>query len=191
MALRTTFISPDHSFIRALPQQRKGHGAQRRSRLLRSKFAANVWLDRCFEAKRGIETVPSYELRFASDRALVPVARRAASKYACALSAFDADALYDIELAVGEALANAVEHGHRDGSYISVTCESRDDAFHVTVRDGGRGFDPVDCLVAGRCSDRGYGIGIMRSAMDSVEFLSGGTAVKMLKRFMATPGATA
>ncbi|MDQ2857125.1 MAG: ATP-binding protein [Candidatus Eremiobacteraeota bacterium] len=189
--MRTSLVSRTHSFKHALPQQRTRWEAQRAARLLRSQLAANVSLDRSSDVKRGSKTVASCELRFLSDRALVPAARRAASRYACALSAFDADALYDIELAVGEALANAVEHGHRDGSYISVTCESRDDAFQVTVRDGGMGFDPVDYLLAGPCSDRGYGIGIMRSAMDSVEFLSGGTAVTMLKRYIATPGATA
>ncbi len=187
MALQTTLISRVNSFLRALPKQRPAGGGQRRSRLIRSKFSANVWLDRSLDAAPGKRTVSSYELRFVSDRALVSGARRAAVRFAYALSAFDGGALDDIELAVGEALANAVEHGHRDGSYISLRCESRDDGLQVTVRDGGAGFDPRKFFAAGPCADRGYGIGIMRRCMDRVEFLSRGTTAKMLKRFITTP----
>jgi len=184
MALRATLISSENSLMRALPQQRKVRGGLLGYRLRRSDLAANG-----LDAKRGTETASSCELRFLSDPAFVPVARRAAARCASALSAFDGEALMDIELAVGEALANAVEHGHRDGSYVSLRCESRDDAFQVTVSDGGTGFDPCACLAAEPYADRGYGIGIMRRAMDRVEFLGGGTTVKMLKRFITAPRA--
>lgn len=50
----------------------------------------------------------SLKTRITSDRSLVSLVRRAVTEYAKMRGGFNADALDDIELAVGEALANAV-----------------------------------------------------------------------------------
>ncbi len=50
-----------------------------------------------------------------------------------------AEQVGDILLAVDEACANAVEHGHRDrGGLVSVTARVEDDELHLVVADRGR-----------------------------------------------------
>lgn len=111
--------------------------------------------------------------------------RFAAYLSACAL---DAEWSQDVILAVGEALANAAEHGHRPNGTISVNArrisESDDiEQFHIEISDDGHGFGLNQHLTAPDVSgSRGFGIYIMRSIMDSVEFHDGGRRVVLRKR---------
>jgi anti-sigma regulatory factor (Ser/Thr protein kinase) len=98
---------------------------------------------------------------------------------------FSGDDLCDIEFAVGEALANAVEHGHSVGATIEVRCALRGNALVVEVKDEGSGFTRRRSHgpPSPRGSyERGYGIYIIKSLMDDVTYSEQGTRVKLVKR---------
>jgi len=96
----------------------------------------------------------------------------------------------DIEIALREALANAVIHGNRNTPHkrVRVTCRcSVDGEISITVRDEGRGFD--SSAVPDPTTDRnnfllshGRGIRLMTALMDEVSFEENGTVVRMRKR---------
>lgn len=94
----------------------------------------------------------------------------------------------DIELALREALINAVVHGnHKDcNKRVYVTCRcSSDGEVSITVRDEGTGFEisevPDPTLPANRLLTHGRGIYLMRSLMDEVLFEQRGAVVRMRK----------
>ena len=100
----------------------------------------------------------------------------------------------DIEVALGEALANAVIHGNREhsGKRVSVTCRcTRDGEVSIRVQDQGHGFDtdtiPDPTTPANHFSTSGRGIYLMKTLMDVVHFGEKGTVVQMLKRANAEP----
>ncbi len=94
-------------------------------------------------------------------------------------------AVGDLETAIGEALANAAEHGYRSGGRIHVTAHLTGDGIEIEVSDDGRGFAPrvvpVDHPPA--LAPRGYGIFLMRAMVDEVDFADDGRTVRFLKRF--------
>lgn len=87
-----------------------------------------------------------------------------------------------VELALREALNNAILHGNRlDVSklvHVRCCCE-RGKGVHLTVRDAGHGFDPdkiPDPLASENLpADHGRGIHLMKWAMDEVSFDRAGT----------------
>jgi serine/threonine-protein kinase RsbW len=95
----------------------------------------------------------------------------------------------DIEIALREALANAICHGNsgRARQKIFVRCYGGPGAgVLIAVRDQGRGFDP-DGVPDPREDDRlflhhGRGLLLMRELMDRVEFRKGGREVVLYKR---------
>jgi serine/threonine-protein kinase RsbW len=104
---------------------------------------------------------------------------------------FDGDARDDIQVAVHEALVNAMKHGNRHDETRCVALEVRIDAdgLAIRVRDEGRGFDPSrvpdPLTLENLCRSSGRGILLMRALMDAVTFRrprGGGTEVWMRKR---------
>ena len=102
----------------------------------------------------------------------------------------------DIEMALREALANAVIHGNGDDSCknVYVTCRCYvDGEISITVRDQGRGFasNAVQdlTLLSNLLFTHGRGIYLMKTLMDEVSFEEGGSVVRMRKNsnFGATP----
>jgi serine/threonine-protein kinase RsbW len=95
----------------------------------------------------------------------------------------------DIEVALREALLNAVVHGNRkDPSkhiYLRVRCRA-DGEFAMVIRDEGAGFEfgsvPDPTAPEQLMSTHGRGIYLMRALMDEVSFEEGGTVVHMRKR---------
>jgi serine/threonine-protein kinase RsbW len=95
----------------------------------------------------------------------------------------------DVDLALTEALANAIVHGNRkDASklvYIGIGCESPGDLL-LTITDEGDGFaheripDPTEG--ANVYSGHGRGLLLIKHLMDSVEFSMGGRCLIMRKR---------
>jgi len=93
-----------------------------------------------------------------------------------------------VELALHEALSNAVVHGNGiDASklvHIRCRCELGK-GLSVIVTDHGKGFDPrtvPDPLAVERLeAEHGRGIHLMKLAMDEVSFERGGTEVHMRK----------
>ena len=102
-----------------------------------------------------------------------------------------------VELALREALNNAVTHGNAmaPNKLVEVRCRcERGKGVWLAVRDQGKGFDP-SAVPNPLAPDRleavhGRGIHLMKSAMDEVSFEAGGTVVRMWKRPSAQPGLT-
>jgi len=93
-----------------------------------------------------------------------------------------------IEVALTEALANAVVHGaDADPSKIvecDVACDEKQQIL-IVVRDPGKGFDPaaIPSPVQGQniYSEHGRGIYLINQLMDEVKFLKNGTEIHMIK----------
>jgi serine/threonine-protein kinase RsbW len=96
----------------------------------------------------------------------------------------------DIEVALFEALANAVIHGNRERAEKPVTIRCRcegENCVSIVVRDQGAGFDPDLVPDPTRpenlTAEHGRGILMMKTFMDEVRFEKGGSEVHMVKRF--------
>ncbi len=99
---------------------------------------------------------------------------------------------FGIEIAVREALANAVIHGNGQdpGKRVHVVCScTLEGDLLLTVGDEGTGFDvsaiadptaPENLLL-----DHGRGIRLMQGFMDEVRFVDGGAVVHLFKRLRA------
>ena len=94
-----------------------------------------------------------------------------------------------IELALQEALANAVVHGAKEDPSKIVEClvayeEQR--GILIIVRDPGPGFDPgaiPSCTMGENLySNHGRGIFLINQLMDEVQFHKNGTEIHMVKR---------
>lgn len=95
---------------------------------------------------------------------------------------------FDIRVAVGEALANAIRHGSpcSDVDKVSVSVEAYDDRVVIVIADRGEGwFDGETALGGDPYAASGRGVMFMRALMDKVEFVErpgGGTAVELMRR---------
>ena len=94
----------------------------------------------------------------------------------------------DIELALTEALANAVVHGAKEDPTKTIECiVACDEAggMLIVVRDPGPGFDPAaipDCCHGENLfASHGRGIFLINQLMDEVAFHNGGTEIHMIK----------
>lgn len=94
--------------------------------------------------------------------------------------------LRDVLMAVGEAVTNAVRHGHSGAgdSSFTVGCYASSERISISVSDNGPGFDPQglpsfeDALLA----EHGRGIHCMNSLMDEVAYsFDGGTTIRLVK----------
>jgi anti-sigma regulatory factor (Ser/Thr protein kinase) len=93
-----------------------------------------------------------------------------------------------VELALREAMNNAMLHGNRMDArklvHVRCCCENTKGVF-IVVRDQGHGFDPntvSNPLAAENLrAEHGRGIHLMKWAMDEVSFKRGGTEVHIRK----------
>jgi anti-sigma regulatory factor (Ser/Thr protein kinase) len=107
--------------------------------------------------------------------ASVPILRRALQRYAAGLG-LDDERRYALITAVGEAMANAVEHAYTDRpGVVRLNLAASPEELRVTIEDDGR------WKAAQYCEERGRGLGLMRSLMDGVEICTGGpqTAIRL------------
>ncbi len=100
---------------------------------------------------------------------------------------FSESALFDIKVALGEALANAVRHGSLDdgSAGIHLVVSGYADRVVIDVTDSGAGFDGDHVCSDDLYAAGGRGIMFMRALMDQVLFsctASGGTRVTLVKR---------
>ncbi len=100
---------------------------------------------------------------------------------------------FEIELALREALANAIEHGSGHDSSKRIECSvacDKERGMLIIVRDPGPGFDPsqLPSPIVGQnvFSTGGRGIYLINRLMDEVRFERGGTEIYMRKRPPAT-----
>jgi serine/threonine-protein kinase RsbW len=94
-----------------------------------------------------------------------------------------------IELALTEALANAVLHGAKADASKIIECDVACDENHrmlIVVRDPGEGFDPsaIPSPVVGEnlYSNHGRGIYLINQLMDEVKYVKNGTEIRMIKK---------
>jgi serine/threonine-protein kinase RsbW len=110
-------------------------------------------------------------------------ARRAVIDFA-AQCGFDDGILDDVESAVGEALANAAEHGDAAGG-LDVSATFENSQLVIVVKDHGRGFD-CGAALHGPPPDadgnRGFGIFLMRTLMDEVAYSDRGSCIQLVKK---------
>jgi serine/threonine-protein kinase RsbW len=93
-----------------------------------------------------------------------------------------------VELALREAVSNAMLHGNRMDArklvHVRCCCEGARGVF-IVVRDQGRGFDPNNVpnplAVENLGAEHGRGIHLMKLAMDEISFERQGTEVRMRK----------
>jgi len=95
----------------------------------------------------------------------------------------------EIELALREALVNAIVHGNeqdpRKRVYVNCRCTT-DGEVSITVEDEGHGFEndavPDPTSPENLLRTHGRGIYLIRTLMDEVDFEQGGSVVRMRKR---------
>lgn len=124
-----------------------------------------------------------YHREFRSAYECVGPARRAVVDFA--RQWFSGEELGDIEYAVGEALSNSAEHGHKTGTSIDVLCRCDGRTFVIEVKDSGAGFarwNASDYVRPMSHAARGYGTYIMRELMDEMEYSEHGTRLRLSKR---------
>jgi serine/threonine-protein kinase RsbW len=104
----------------------------------------------------------------------------------------DVGHLQEVELALREALANAIIHGNQSdpGKMVVVSCFCQPDrGMLLVVQDEGPGFDPkcvpdprgAECLLR----THGRGLFLMRQSVDHVRISHSGRRVTLLKRLHA------
>ena len=100
---------------------------------------------------------------------------------------------FDVELALREALENALVHGNQENPerkvHVRCRCQPGNE-ISIVVTDQGKGFDFETIVRSGITSDHdsehGRGIQLMKAYMDDVHFERGGSEVHMRKRARAT-----
>lgn len=108
----------------------------------------------------------------------------------------DEDTLYWVDIAVREAVANAIKHGNRQDPEKKVTVDFSHDGEELLIRiaDEGQGFDlarvddPLD--PQNMLKPNGRGIFYMQKFMDEVHYgagPAGGTVVTLRKRLGGPP----
>jgi len=95
----------------------------------------------------------------------------------------------EIDIALREALANAIVHGNQEDPHkrVYVRCRcTRDGEVSITVQDEGQGFDsnavPDPTTPENRLVQHGRGIYLMKTLMDEIRFEQGGSVVYMRKK---------
>jgi serine/threonine-protein kinase RsbW len=93
----------------------------------------------------------------------------------------------DVEIALREALANAIIHGNHEDrrKHVHVTCRCEPGEVSIAVKDEGKGFDtnnvPDPTAPENIRSVHGRGIHVIKALMDEVLFEDGGAVIHMRK----------
>lgn len=135
-------------------------------------------------------TLTTNELKFPSHIAAVAEAAAAVSEF-LNRQGIGEDVAFGVDLAVREAVTNAVVHGNKldEAKVVEVKLRNTPEAFEISVHDQGPGFNPND--VPDPTKDEnllktsGRGIFFMRNFMDEVDWSAGptgGTTVRMIKK---------
>ena len=136
-------------------------------------------------------TLETTELSFPSRIEAVSEAASAVSEFLNRLGV-DEGIAFGVDMAVREAVTNAVLHGNKlnEAKVVDLKLKNSADAFEIIVHDQGQGFNPN--AVPDPTKDEnilktsGRGIFFMRNFMDTVEWSAdpkGGTTVRMMKKF--------
>ena len=135
-------------------------------------------------------TVETTELTLPSRIETVAKAANAVADFV-SRSGISDEAAFGIDMAVREAVTNAVVHGNAQDEQkaVELTLKSSPEAVEITVHDQGQGFSPEEVPDPTEeeniLKTSGRGIFFMRTFMDEVTWSirpGGGTTVRMLKR---------
>lgn len=105
---------------------------------------------------------------------------------------YDEAQIYQVKVAVSEAVANAIEHGSPKGSLNRVRIDLKDsrNMLVIEVKDEGR-FKPRLPTFQPGGSMRGRGLFLMSALMDEVDIIESpnGTTLRLVKRKESTDSA--
>lgn len=87
----------------------------------------------------------------------------------------------ELETAIGEAIANAIEHGYPEARWFQIRCLIRAGEIVTEVEDDGTGFQ-MQTTSPPPGHVRGFGFGIMRSLVDELHILKNGRLIRFTKR---------
>jgi serine/threonine-protein kinase RsbW len=96
--------------------------------------------------------------------------------------------IFNIHLAVEEAIVNAIIHGNKldPAKRVHVDCEVSHDLARIRITDEGDGFDPArvpDCTLEDRLDvPSGRGVMLMRTFMTRIEYNAKGNSVVLEKK---------
>ncbi len=102
------------------------------------------------------------------------------------------DVTFGVDMAIREAVTNAVLHGNKqdEAKSVRVTVNNSPGWLEISVDDEGAGFNPAEVPnpteTENILKSSGRGIFFMRNFMDDVDWVirpEGGTTVKMRKKF--------
>ncbi len=93
---------------------------------------------------------------------------------------FSGQRLADLELATGEAISNAIEHGNKLRGYFEMRCSFDGTKLVVEVKDRGRGFEaPAQPAPGPNDKLRGWGLFLMKNLLDRVSYFENGSGVRL------------
>ncbi len=129
-----------------------------------------------------IDQIPLWRTSFAVSADALAAARDRIAELVMPLR-LSSDEVFDLKLAAGEALGNAVDHTCARGILASVAAYA--DRVIVEISDCGAGFSPQSVPVPEPSSERGRGIALMRLLVDAVSIApkpcGTGTMVRIVK----------
>jgi serine/threonine-protein kinase RsbW len=137
-----------------------------------------------------VTTIETTQLSLPSRIEAVDAAAAAVTEF-ISRSGIGEEAAFRIDMAVREAVTNAVLHGNRqeESKAVELTLKSSPDAIEISVHDQGQGFKPEEVPDPTReenlLKSSGRGIFFMRNFMDEVDWSirpNGGTTVRLVKR---------
>jgi serine/threonine-protein kinase RsbW len=135
-------------------------------------------------------TLETTELRLPSRIEAVAEAAAAVSEFLNRLG-IDEGVAFGVDMAVREAVTNAVLHGNKldEAKIVDLKLKNSPEAFEIIVHDQGTGFNPNVIQDPTKeeniLKSSGRGIFFMRNFMDTVDWSAdpkGGTTVRMLKK---------
>lgn len=129
-----------------------------------------------------VDQVPLWHTSFSVAADALSAARNRIAELASRLE-LTSDEVFDLKLAAGEALGNAIDHTCAQGVMASVAAYA--DRVVVEVSDCGEGFSPQDVKAPCPDAERGRGIALMRLLADAVSIApkpsGSGTVVRIVK----------
>jgi serine/threonine-protein kinase RsbW len=104
--------------------------------------------------------------------------------------------VYDLELAVDEALTNVIEHAYegRDDAQVELAVTHEGDSFTILITHDGLGFDPAsqpDVDLPSYIAERrvgGLGLFLMKKLRDEVEYTPDSDGRRMIRLVKRHPG---
>lgn len=135
-------------------------------------------------------TLETTELRLPSRIEAVAEAAAAVSEFLNRLG-IDEGVAFGVDMAVREAVTNAVLHGNKldEAKIVDLKLKNSPEAFEIIVHDQGPGFNPNVIQDPTKeeniLKSSGRGIFFMRNFMDTVDWSAdpkGGTTVRMMKK---------